>query len=61
MLQTGKYEGSVKQDLDCQLYAHVIAASHVGMLVERLVAGEGLNVGLFVRSFRDMILKSVTS
>ena len=59
MLQQGKHEGSVKQDIDPQLYAHVIAAAHVGMLVEWFVAGETLNVGPFVRSFRDMILKSV--
>lgn len=61
MLRDGKREGSVKQDLDSEVYAHVIAASHVGMLVEWFVVGEALNVGPFVRSFRDMILKSVTS
>jgi AcrR family transcriptional regulator len=61
MLQNGKREGCVKQDLDPKLYAHVIAASHVGMLVEWFVAGETFSVGPFVRSFRDMILKSVTS
>jgi TetR/AcrR family transcriptional regulator, cholesterol catabolism regulator len=61
MLRDGKREGSVKQDLSPELYAHVIAASHVGMLVEWFVTGETLNVGPFVRSFRDMILKSVTS
>lgn len=61
MLQEGKDEGSVRQDVDSELYAHVIAASHVGMLVEWFVAGEPLHVGPFARSFRDMILKGVTS
>lgn len=61
MLQDGRREGSVRQDIDPKLYAHVIAASHVGMLVEWFVTGEALNVGPFVRAFRDMILKSVTS
>jgi AcrR family transcriptional regulator len=60
MLEEGKKEGSVKEDLDSLLYAHVIAASHTGMLVEWFVNGKDLNVGPFVRAFRDMILKGVT-
>jgi AcrR family transcriptional regulator len=60
MLEEGKKDGSVKRDLDSLLYAHVIAASHTGMLVEWFVNGKDLNVGPFVRAFRDMILKGVT-
>ena len=61
MLQDGKKEGSVRQDLDPALYAHVIIAAHTGMLVEWFVIGEALDVGPFVRTFRDMILRSVTA
>jgi TetR/AcrR family fatty acid metabolism transcriptional regulator len=60
MLEDGKEDGSVRQDLDAALYAHVIIASHTGMLVEWFVVGEALDVGPFVRTFRDMILRSVT-
>ena len=60
MLEEGKRDGSVRQDLDAALYAHVIIASHTGMLVEWFVIGEALNVGPFVKAFRDMILRSVT-
>jgi len=60
MIVDGKKDGSVKADLDPLLYAHVIIASHTGMLVEWFVNGEALDVGPFVRTFRDIILKSVT-
>ncbi len=60
MLEDGKKDGSVRQDLDPALYAHVIIAAHTGMLVEWFVIGEALDVGPFVRTFRDMILRSVT-
>ena len=61
MLQDGKKEGSVRRDVDPALYAHVIIAAHTGMLVEWFVIGEALDVGPFVRTFRDMILRSVTA
>jgi AcrR family transcriptional regulator len=61
MLEEGKKEGTVNGSIDSLLYAHVIAASHTGMLVEWFVNGEDLAVGPFVRAFRDMILKSVTN
>lgn len=60
MLEEGKKDGSVKGDIDSSLHAHVIAASHTGMLVEWFISGNDLNVGPFVRAFRDMILKGVT-
>jgi TetR/AcrR family fatty acid metabolism transcriptional regulator len=60
MIEDGKKEGSVKADLDPSLYAHVIIASHTGMLVEWFVNSESLEVGPFVRAFRDIILRSVT-
>ncbi len=61
MLEEGKKEGTVSRKIDSLLYAHVIAASHTGMLVEWFVNGKDLAVGAFVRAFRDIILKSVTS
>lgn len=60
MLEDGKKDGSVKADIDPSLYAHVIAASHTGMLVEWLMGENELIIGPFVRAFRDMILKGVT-
>jgi len=61
MLEDGKKDGTVKKDLDPSLYAHVIIASHTGMLVEWFVNPETLEVGQFVRAFRDIILKGVTN
>jgi AcrR family transcriptional regulator len=59
MLEDGKKDGSVKGDMDSRLYAHVIASSHTGMLVEWFVCGETLDMGPFVRTFRDVILKGI--
>jgi TetR/AcrR family transcriptional regulator, fatty acid metabolism regulator protein len=60
MLEEGKKDGSVRDDIDPSLYAHVIASSHTGMLVEWFVNDENLAMGPFVRAFRDIILKGVT-
>lgn len=60
MLEEGKRDGTVKKDIDPLLYAHIIAASHTGMLVEWFINGKDLDVGPFVRAFRDIILRSVT-
>jgi TetR/AcrR family transcriptional regulator, fatty acid metabolism regulator protein len=60
MLEEGKKEGTVSKDIDSLLYAHVIAASHTGMLVEWFASDDDLAVGPFVRAFRDIILRSVT-
>jgi AcrR family transcriptional regulator len=60
MLEEGKKEGTVRKDIDPHLYAHIFAASHTGMLIEWFVSGRDLDVGPFVRAFRDIILGSVT-
>jgi AcrR family transcriptional regulator len=60
MLEEGRKDGSVRDDIDPALYAHVIASSHTGMLVEWFVNDESLAVGPFVRAFRDIILNGVT-
>jgi TetR/AcrR family transcriptional regulator, cholesterol catabolism regulator len=59
MLEAGKKDGSVKEDVDSSLYAHVVMAAHSGMLVEWFVNGESLDVGAFVRTFRDFVLKGI--
>jgi len=59
MLEEGKKEGSIRADLDSALYAHMIIASHTGMLVQWFVNDPYLDVGAFVRIFRDVILKGV--
>jgi AcrR family transcriptional regulator len=60
MLEDGKRDGSVKKELDSALYAHVIIASHSGMLVEWFVNGASLDVRAFVKTFRDILLKGAT-
>ncbi|OPY60280.1 MAG: Fatty acid metabolism regulator protein [Syntrophorhabdaceae bacterium PtaU1.Bin034] len=61
MLEEGKREGKVRTDLDTSLYAHVICAGHAGMLVQWFLNEGELDVGNFVRIFRDMILKGATA
>ncbi len=60
MLEEGKRDGSVKNDLNSETYAHLIIASHSGMLMEWFVSNESFDVGDFVRTFRDVILKGAT-
>jgi AcrR family transcriptional regulator len=60
MVEDGKKDGIVAPDLNTGLYAHVIIAAHAGMLVQWFVNGESLDVGAFVRTFRDLILKGAT-
>jgi AcrR family transcriptional regulator len=60
MLEDGKRDGTVSMNVDSALYAHVVIASHTGMLVQWFVNGEFLNVGAFVRTFRDLLLKGIT-
>ncbi len=59
MLDAGKRDGSVRADLDSSLYGHVIMAAHSGMLVEWFVNGDKLDVGPFVKLFRDFVLKGI--
>jgi hypothetical protein len=59
MIEDGKKEGTVRKDVDSFLYAQVIAASHTGMLVQWFINGNTLNVGAFVKIFRDVILKGI--
>lgn len=60
MLENGKKDGSVKQEIDTVVFAHVIIASHSGMLIQWFVSEDKLNIGAFVRAFRDLILNGVT-
>ena len=60
MLEEGKRDGSVKPELDSEVYAHVIVASHAGMLVQWFVSGESLDIRAFVRTFRDLLLAGTT-
>jgi TetR/AcrR family transcriptional regulator, cholesterol catabolism regulator len=59
MLEAGKKDGSVKESVDPALYAHVVMAAHAGMLVEWFVNGDSFDVGAFVRTFRDFVLKGI--
>jgi AcrR family transcriptional regulator len=60
MLEKGKRDGSVRKDIDSTIFAHVIIASHSGMLIQWFVSGETLDIRVFVKAFRDMILRGVT-
>jgi TetR/AcrR family transcriptional regulator, transcriptional repressor for nem operon len=60
MLENGKKDGSVTAELNSSVYAHVIIASHTGMLVEWFVVGDALDVRSFVRIFQNLILKGAT-
>ncbi len=59
MIEGGKREGSIGANVDPALYAHVIIAAHTGMLVQWFVNDESLDVGAFVRTFRDFILRGI--
>ena len=61
MLEDGKQEGSVSAHVDAKLYAHIIVASHTGMLVQWFVNGRSLDVRAFVTTFQDFLLKGITS
>jgi AcrR family transcriptional regulator len=60
MLENGKKDGSVRKDINSTIFAHVIIASHSGMLMQWFVSGESLDIRIFVKAFRDMILRGVT-
>jgi AcrR family transcriptional regulator len=59
MIEQGKYDGSVKAETDSALYAHIIIASHAGMLVEWFVFGNAFDVGAFVKIYREVILNGL--
>ena len=60
MLEDGKREGSVLASVDSVVYAHVIMASLTGILVQWFVDGESIDVPVFVRTFRNILLKGMT-
>ncbi len=60
MLEDGRREGTVPAEVDSKIYAHVIIASHTGMLVQWFVNGDSFNVPTFVRTVRNFLLKGIT-
>jgi len=61
MLEDGKKDGSVRQDVNAPAFAHIIIASHMGMVEEWHVYENNFDVAFFTRSFRDLLIKSITS
>jgi AcrR family transcriptional regulator len=59
MLEEGKREGTVGAEVDAGIYAHIIIASHAGMLFQWFVSGESLDVRAFVKTFRNFLLKGI--
>ena len=60
MLEDGKREGTVPAEVDSAICAHVIMASHTGMLVQWFINGESFDVPVFVRTVRNFLLKGIT-
>ncbi len=60
MLEDGKREGTVPAEVDSATCAHVIMASHTGMLVQWFINGESFDVPAFVRTVRNFLLKGIT-
>ena len=60
MLEDGKREGTVPADADSVTCAHVVMASHTGMLVQWFINGDTFDVPAFVRTVRNFLLKGIT-
>jgi AcrR family transcriptional regulator len=60
MLEDGKREGAVPAEVDSVTCAHVIMASHTGMLVQWFIHGDSFDVPAFVRTVRNFLLKGIT-
>jgi AcrR family transcriptional regulator len=60
MLEDGKRDGAVPKDVDSVTCAHVIMASHTGMLVQWFIHGDSFDVPAFVRTVRNFLLKGIT-
>jgi AcrR family transcriptional regulator len=59
MLEEGRRDGSIGKDIDPSIYAHIILASHTGMLVQWFVTDKGLDVAVFTKTFKKFILKGL--
>jgi AcrR family transcriptional regulator len=59
MLEDGKRDGSVKQEVDSSLYSHAVIACQTGMLVQWLVHGDSMDVPEFVRTVRSFVLAGI--
>jgi AcrR family transcriptional regulator len=59
MLEEGRRDGSVRDEIDPVIHSHIILSSHTGMLVQWFVAGEEMDVTIFTRKFRDFILSGI--
>jgi len=59
MLEDGKREGTVPAEIDSVICAHVIIASHTGMLVQWFINGDSFDVPVFVRTVRNFLLKGI--
>ena len=59
MLEEGKRDGSIGKDIDPSIYAHIILASHTGMLVQWFVMDKTLDVAVFTKTFKKFILKGL--
>lgn len=60
MLEDGKRDGAVPAEVDSVTCAHVIMASHTGMLVQWFIHGDSFDVPAFVRTVRNFLLKGIT-
>jgi AcrR family transcriptional regulator len=56
ILELGKKEGSIRDDLDINMIAHVINAMHNGSLLEWHINYDDIDGALFARTYRDVSL-----
>jgi hypothetical protein len=56
LLEIGKKEGYIRDELDIDLVAHVINSIHNGSLLEWYINYNEIDGSLFARTYRDVIL-----
>ncbi|MBF0550063.1 MAG: TetR/AcrR family transcriptional regulator [Deltaproteobacteria bacterium] len=59
MLDNGKRDGTVDEQVDTLMYAHAVLACNTGMLMEWHVFGESLDTKTFVKQMRDILLQGI--
>jgi TetR/AcrR family transcriptional regulator, fatty acid metabolism regulator protein len=59
LLDDGKKEGTVRKDLDTNLYAHIIMANFIGMHLQWCLTGDLFDASAYARLFRQSILRGL--
>jgi AcrR family transcriptional regulator len=59
LLDEGKEEGIIGDDLDTNIQAHIIMANFIGMHLQWCLQGDSFDVVTYARSFRASILRGL--